>query len=73
MGNDLHRFTEVIAAPFLVQHSLVHLPTGKVVEARQLGAGKSLVMAEVKVGLRPVVEHVHLAVLKRAHRAGIDV
>ena len=73
MGNDLHRFTEVIAAPFLVQHPLVHLSAGKVVEARQLGAGKSLVMAEVKVGLRPVVEHVHLAVLKRAHRTGIDV
>ena len=73
MGNDLHRFTEVIAAPFLVQHTLVHLPAGEVIEARQLGAGKPLVMAEVKVSLRSVVQHVHLAVLERTHCAGVDI
>jgi len=30
-------------------------------------------MAEVEVGFGAVVEHINLAVLKRAHRAGIDV
>ena len=30
-------------------------------------------MAEVEVGLRAVVEHIHFAVLIRIHRAGIHV
>ena len=36
-------------------------------------AGEALVVAEVEVGLRPVVGHEHLTVLVGAHRAGIDV
>jgi hypothetical protein len=34
---------------------------------------EALVVAEVEVGLGTVVEHEHLAVLERVHRAGIDV
>jgi len=34
---------------------------------------ETLVMAEVEVGLRTVVEHITFAVLIRRHRAGIDV
>ena len=30
-------------------------------------------MAKVEVGLRAVIEHVNLAVLEWAHRAGVDV
>ena len=36
-------------------------------------AGEALVMAEVEVGLGPVVGDEHLAVLIRAHGARIDV
>ena len=36
-------------------------------------AGEALVVSEVEVRLRPVVRHEHLAVLVRAHRAGVDV
>ena len=35
--------------------------------------GEPLVMPQVEVGLRAVVEHVDLAVLVRAHRPGVDV
>ena len=35
--------------------------------------GEALVVAEVEIGLGAVVGDVHLAVLIRAHRAGIDV
>ena len=30
-------------------------------------------MAEIEVGFRAVFRHEHFAVLKRAHRAGVDV
>ena len=71
--DDLHGFAEVIPPPFLVQHPLINLSAGEVVEPGQFRVGEPLVMAKVEVGLRAVVEHVHLAVLERAHRAGVDV
>ena len=71
--DHLHGLAEVIAAPFLVQHGLVNLPAGNVVRLREHAVCKTLVVPEVEVGLRTVVENVHLAVLKRVHRAGIDV
>ena len=36
-------------------------------------AGEALVVAEIEIGLRPVVRDEHLTVLVGAHRAGIDV
>ena len=73
MRDDLHRLAEIIAAPFLVQNGLINLAAGQVIEAGQLGVGKALVMPEVKVGLRAIVQHIHFAVLKWIHRAGIDI
>ena len=71
--DDLHGFAEIVAFALVVEHGLVNLAAGEVVHPRELGAGEPLVMAEVEVGLRAVVEHIHLAVLIRAHRAGIHV
>ena len=71
--DDLHGLAEVIAAPLLIEHGLVDLAAGGVVRAREHGVGEALVMAEVEIGLRAVVEHIDFAVLEGAHRAGIDV
>jgi len=57
----------------VVEHGLIDLAAGEIVEPGQLDVGEPLVMAEVQVGLGAVVEHINLAVLKRAHRAGVHV
>src|SRR6202050_4080955 len=41
--------------------------------AGKLSGGESLVVAQIEVGFRTVVGDVHLAVLVRTHRAGIDI
>ena len=71
--DDLHGLAEVFALALVVEHGLINLAAGEVVEPGQLDVGEPLVMAEVEVGLRAVVEHINLAVLKRAHRAGVHV
>ena len=71
--DHLHGLAEVVAAALLLDHRLVDLARGEVVEPRQPARGEPLVVAEVEIGLRAVVEHVDLAVLERAHRARIDV
>ncbi len=48
-------------------------PGGDVVGLLRRHAGEALVVAEVEVGLGAVVGDEHLAVLIRAHGAGIDV
>jgi hypothetical protein len=71
--DDLHGLAEVLAAPLLLDHRLVDLAGGEVVALAHLGAGEALVVAEVEVGLGAVLGDEDLAVLERAHRAGIDV
>src|SRR5205809_6820020 len=71
--DDLHRRAEVLPAPLLRDDREVDPPRRDVVHLRQRAVDESLVVAEVEVGLGPVVRHVDLAVLERRHRAGIDV
>ncbi len=71
--DHLHRAAEVVAAALLFDHRLVDLAGGEVVPAAHLRALEALVVAQVEVGLRPVLRDEHLAVLKRAHGARIDV
>ena len=40
---------------------------------RELDVGEPLVMAQVEVGFRAVVQHINLAVLVGVHRARVDV
>ena len=56
MGDDLHRFAQVIAAPFLIEDRLVDLPAGQVVEAGELGVSEAFIMAQIEVSLRAVVQ-----------------
>jgi len=61
--NHLNGLAEVFPFALVVEHGLIDLAAGEVVEARELDVGEALVMAEVEVGLRAVVEHIDLAVL----------
>jgi hypothetical protein len=71
--NDLDGGAEIIAAPLLRDHVGVDLARGDAVGLARGDSGEALVVAEVEVGLRPVIGHIHLAMLIRAHRARIDV
>ena len=73
VGNDLYGGAEVVTAALAADDIFVDLPTGEIVELRQGAVGKALVVAEVEIGLRSIVEHIDFAVLKRAHGPGIDV
>ena len=69
----LHRFAQIISSPLLFQHVLEHLAARQVVEPRELAVHKAFIMPQIQVGLRPIVEHVHFAVLLWVHGAGVDV
>jgi hypothetical protein len=71
--DHLHGAPKVIAASLARQDGVVDLPGGDVVAARDRQLREALVVAEVQVGLGAVVGDEHLAMLERAHRAGIDV
>ena len=71
--NHLHGLAEVVPAAFLHQHGFVDLAAREVVFPRQHAMGETLVMPEVEIRLGAVRQHIHLAVLEGAHRAGIDI
>src|SRR5690606_29739951 len=73
MRDHLHGAAEVIAAALLAQHGFIHTTGGEGVAARHFHAQEALVVTEIEIGLGAVFGDEHLAVLKRAHRAGIDV
>jgi len=71
--DHLDGFAEVIPPPLLLDHRQVNLAGGQVAVAGEPGGGEPLVVAEVEIGFGPVVGHEYLAVLERAHGAGVDV
>ena len=73
MRNDLDGGAEIVAAAFLGDHLGIDFARRRIVELARGNAGEALVMAEIEVGLRPVIGHEDLAVLVRAHRARIDI
>ena len=71
--NHLHRFAEVIATAFFFEHALVDLAGGEVIGLAHARLDEALVVAQVQISLGAIVGDEDLAVLKRRHRAGIDV
>ena len=71
--DHLHRGAEVVAAALAVDHRVVDGAGGDVGGARGVLVGEALVVAEVEVGLGPVLGDEDLAVLERAHRPRVDV
>ena len=73
MRDDLDGAAQVIAAALFADHLGIDLPGGDVADPVQADVDKALVMTQVQVGLRAIIQHVHLAMLVGAHRAGIDI
>jgi len=71
--NYLYGLAQVLSFAFVVEDRLINLAAGEIVQAGQLAIRKSLVVAKVQVRFGSIVEHVHLAMLVRVHRAGVDV
>ena len=71
--DDLHGAPLVFAGALLVEHALIDLAAGEVVEAGEVRVGEALVVPEVQVGLGTVVEHIDLAMLVRVHGAGVYI
>ena len=71
--DDLHGAAEILAAALLFEHTGIHLARGEIRELVEVLVNEAFVVAEIEIGLRAVLGDVDLAVLVRAHRAGIDV
>ncbi len=73
MRNDLHRAAEVVATALFAQHLVIDSAGREIVGPTHHSSCEPLVMPQIQIRLCPVVSHKHFAVLKRAHRAGVDV
>src|SRR5271165_1435356 len=73
VGDHLHRRAEILAAPFAADHRRIDPAGGDRIAAPRGNADVALVMAEIEIGLSPVIGDVDLPVLVGAHRAGIDI
>ncbi len=71
--DHLHGAPEEVAAALAGDERLVDGALGEVALARQVLVDEALVVAQIKVSLVAVLGDEHLAVLKRAHGAGIHV
>ena len=70
---DLNRFSQEFPFPLLFDHRLVDPSCGHVIGLAGRSVQKTLVMAEVKIRLRPVIGDVALAVFIGIQRAWIDI
>jgi len=73
VGDHLDGLAEVVATAFLFQHVGIDPAGGDAVGGPRMDAGEAFVVAEVEVGLGPVVGDENLTMLERRHRAGVDV
>src|SRR5438105_2558356 len=71
--DDLHGFAEVFAAPLFLDDRFVNLARGVIAVPAQGGIRETLVVPQVEVGLRAIVEHIDFAVLVGTHRPRTDV
>ena len=73
MWDGLDGSPQILAGAFVGDHLGVNLSRSNVRQLSKLNVDESLVVAEVKVGLAPVVGDEHLAVLKGVHGPRVDV
>ena len=71
--NHLHGLSQVVAAALARDDLFVDASAGQVVGLRERRVREALVVAQIEIGFGAVVGDEHLAVLERAHGAGIDV
>ena len=73
VGDYLNGAAQIIAAALPVQHGPVDLAGGHRGIHGQILIGKPLVMSQIQIRLRAVIGDKHLAMLERAHGAGIHI
>src|SRR5262249_15323494 len=73
VGDDLDGRPEILAASFAANHRRIDPPGGNRIAAPRGDPDVALVVAEIEIGLRPVIGDEHLAVLVWTHRSGVDV
>ncbi|MCY1170711.1 hypothetical protein D9M73_107980 [compost metagenome] len=71
--DDLHRGAQIIAAPLARDDLLIDSARGDIVRLARRDAGEAFVMAQVEIGLGPVIRHIDFAMLIGRHRPRIDV
>ena len=71
--DHLHRRAEEVALALLAQDGIPDRAGAMARAAEKVLVDEALVVADVEVGLGPVLRHEHLAVLERAHRPRVDV
>ena len=73
MRDHLHRVTEIFTPTLLGDHGGIDLARGDIGRSVQISIEEALIVTDIKIGLRAVVGHEHLAMLEGIHGAGIDV
>ena len=73
MRNNLHRFAQIVATAFFVQHALVNLARGEIVGLAHARFDETLIVTQVQVGFRAIIRYKHFAMLQRRHGARVDV
>ena len=73
MRDHLNGFAQIVAAALFFQHGGVDAARADRIRVAGGHAGEAFIVAKVQIGLGAIVGHENLAVLKRAHRAGVDV
>ena len=71
--DHLHGAAEIAALALLLDHLGIDAARGDIVGLARRDAGEALIMAQIQVGLRPVIGDIDLAMLERRHGARIDV
>ncbi|MCH8844798.1 MAG: hypothetical protein IID61_17705, partial [SAR324 cluster bacterium] len=73
VGNHLHRSAEIISPALLRYYRVVNSSGGNVVVLGEGFIQKAFIVAQVKIGLGPVIGNEHLTVLQRIHRSRINI
>ncbi len=73
MGDHLHGLPKVIALSLLPYHLHVHASSGHIVGLGGANVQEPFVVAEIQVGLRPVLGDITFPVLIGVHGTGVHV
>ena len=73
MRNHLHRLAQIFATPLFADDGFIYLPSGEIIDLLHLGADEALIVTQIEICFSTIVGDKHLAMLKRAHRAGIHI
>ncbi len=71
--DGIHAFAVVTERPFFINHILINHPAGHIIFRRDAGAEKPFVITHILIAFQTGIQHKHLAVFNRIHRAGVHI